>query len=153
MPDESRTSDPNLENCVPGRWRCPKCDFQLSSMNLNMAEGTVTSRNEPGERCPNDGSPMWRVSYRQAYEELCEVANSERFAAILVLERLVADEGASVTVLCENPEGHGPDNHAVEVCDAWTDYRDRRFYGPTLFAALSAAEDARSGASAERQEG
>lgn len=146
MMDEKRY--PNLENCVPGRWRCPKCNFSLSSMNLNLGNGTVSMRDEPGEKCPNDGSPMWRVSYKEAYEELCETANSERFASILVLERLVENEGASVLIVCENPEGTGPDNHAVEINDDWTNWRDRRFYGRTRFEALCAAEDERSKARA-----
>jgi hypothetical protein len=138
--------DPNLDNCVPGRWRCPKCKFELTSMNLNMGAGTVTMKDSPGVKCLNDGTPMWRVSYRDAYNELAELANSERFASICVIERLVEDEGAAVTICCPNPEGSGPDNHAVEVCDDWTEYEDRRFMGQTLFAALCAAEDARSAA-------
>lgn len=137
------TADQNLEHCVPGRWRCPKCKFELSVQSLNMGDGTVTASDKPGELCPNDGSPMWRVSYREAYEELCETANSERFAAICILERLVEDEGASLTFFCENPEGSGPDNHAVEVNDDWTGYADRRFCGRTRFDALCQAEDAR----------
>ena len=137
------TPDKNLEHCVPGRWRCPKCNFSLSVQSLNLGDGTVTMSDKPGEVCPNDGSPMWRVSYREAYEELCETANSERFAAICVLERLVEAEGASVTILCENPEGTGPDNHAIEVNDDWTGYQNRRFYGHSRFDALCKAEDAR----------
>lgn len=86
---------------------------------------------------------MWRVSYREAYEELCETANSERFAVVCVLERLVEQEGASVTFFCENPDGEGPNNHAVEVSDDWTNYQERRFYGHSRFEALCKAEDAR----------
>lgn len=49
---------------VPGVWRCAKCEFVLIQSNLNGQDGTVTARDEPGSKCPNDGSPMWRVSYR-----------------------------------------------------------------------------------------
>lgn len=51
---------------VPGTWCCAKCGFVLLQSNLNMADGTVTARDEPGTKCPNDGSPMWRRSW-QAY--------------------------------------------------------------------------------------
>lgn len=86
---------------------------------------------------------MWRVSYREAYEELAADQNSEVWASMAIINRLVEDEGASLTILCENPEGNGADNHAVEVCDGWTDYEYRRFYGHTRFDALCKAEDAR----------
>ena len=49
---------------VPGVWRCAKCSFTLVQSNLNAGDGTVTPRDEPGDKCPNDGSPLWRVSYR-----------------------------------------------------------------------------------------
>lgn len=54
---------------VPGSFRCAKCGFRLIQSNLNAQDGTITARDAPGDRCPNDGSPMWRVTYR---EELAE---------------------------------------------------------------------------------
>ena len=42
----------------------------------------------------------------------------------------------SVTILCDNEEGVGPDNCAVECFAEWTDYKERRFYGNTLYDAL-----------------
>jgi hypothetical protein len=55
---------------VPGLWRCAKCEFQLVQANLNAGDGTVTSRNEPGDRCPNCNVPLWRVSEREAGNEM-----------------------------------------------------------------------------------
>lgn len=49
---------------VPGVWRCAKCDFTLIQSNLNAADGSITARDNPGDKCPNDGAPLWRVSYR-----------------------------------------------------------------------------------------
>lgn len=49
------------------------------------------------------------------------------------------NEGASVLICCENPEGTGPDNHAVDVTDAWTNWQPFRFEGRTLLAALTNA--------------
>ena len=54
---------------VPGLLRCKKCGFELSKRVLNMAAGTVGANNDP-DVCPNDGSPMWRVSEREYREEL-----------------------------------------------------------------------------------
>jgi hypothetical protein len=136
-------TDNSLQHCVPGRWRCPKCNFVMQRVSLNFGDGTLTADSGPGEVCPNDGATMWRVSYREAYEEMCSVAQSERFASLAIIERLVETEGASVTILCENPEGSGPDNHAVLVSDDWTDWHEKRFEGRTRYEALCKAEDAR----------
>lgn len=130
---------------IPGRWRCAKCNFSLSTMSLNMGDGTVTMKDVPGEKCPNDGSPMWRVSYREAYEEMCNEANSEMYASMAIINRLRADEGASVIILCEAHD-RGLEHQGIAVNDDWTNYQDRYFYGQTLFDALSKAEDAKASA-------
>lgn len=56
-----------LEKLVyaPGIWSCPKCKFTLIQSNLNAADGTVTARDTPGDKCPNCDSPLWRVSWKQ----------------------------------------------------------------------------------------
>lgn len=54
--------DPNIH--VPGAWRCAKCGFRLQQMNLNAQDGTVTSRDQAGDVCPNDGAPLWRVTWK-----------------------------------------------------------------------------------------
>lgn len=70
------------------------------------------------------------------------LASMERnLAEIALIHELRREEGHSVTILCDNPEG--PPNNAVEVCGDWTDWQDRRFEGQTLLDALKAADDAR----------
>jgi len=54
--------DPNVH--VPGAYRCAKCGFRLQQMNLNAQDGTVTSRDQAGDVCPNDGAPLWRVTWK-----------------------------------------------------------------------------------------
>lgn len=49
----------------PGVFKCAKCNFQLVQKTLNTNTGSVTARDAVGEKCPNDGSPMWRVSYQE----------------------------------------------------------------------------------------
>ena len=49
----------------PGVFKCAKCNFQLVQASLNANTGTVSARDAPGAKCPNDGSPMWRVSYQE----------------------------------------------------------------------------------------
>lgn len=63
-------------------------------------------------------------------------------AEMSCIHALRADEGDSVTILCDNPEG--PPNNAVECCGAWTEWNDLRFDGETLLDALRAASVARN---------
>ena len=62
----------------PGVLRCAKCGFRLISSTLHVHSGAITPR-ETTEHCPNDGAPMWRVSW----EEECREADrlwDEQFA-------------------------------------------------------------------------
>lgn len=69
---------------APGLWRCPKCNFRLVQSNLNTGDGSVTARNEPGDKCPNCNGPLWRVSWKQDAMEnmdLVEKLSGEKAAA------------------------------------------------------------------------
>lgn len=75
---------------VPGLWRCPKCEFQLVQANLNARDGSVTCRDQPGDKCPNCNSPLWRVSERQAGNDMvrrCEASVVEAAALRDLLTR------------------------------------------------------------------
>lgn len=61
---------------VPGLWRCAKCEFTLTQMNLNASTGAVTARNEPGDKCPNCKGPLWRVTERAARQEAQRECNA-----------------------------------------------------------------------------
>lgn len=67
---------------VPGLWRCPKCRFSLLQSNLNMQDGTVTARDQPGSRCPNCDSPLWRVTERQAGNDMVDRAEEQMNRAV-----------------------------------------------------------------------
>jgi hypothetical protein len=79
----------------PGTWRCAKCNFTLIQSNLNVLDGTVTARDDPGEKCPNCAGPLWRVSEREeriAAMKLCNEQFDKLAAArarIVVLEGLI----------------------------------------------------------------
>lgn len=82
----------HLESLVycPGIWRCVKCDFRLIQSNLNANTGTVTARNDPGDKCPNCGSPLWRVSERQERIEAMEIAE-QQFGRADAAEKALAE--------------------------------------------------------------
>ncbi len=55
-----------------------------------------------------------------------------------LIEMLVADEGASLTINCPNPDFEGP-QRTIDVSDYWTEWHAARFEGDTLQASLEAA--------------
>ena len=79
---------------VPGMWHCAKCRFTLLQSNLNAATGDVSARDQPGDKCPNDGAPLWRVTYKQAYADM--MADAER----------VCIENQQLKLLLNTPELH-----------------------------------------------
>ncbi len=78
---------------VPGMWRCAKCGLYLIQSNLNAGDGTVTARDQAGETCPNDGAPLWRVSWREQAEELNRRLEDEVSARHRDLGRLMEAAG------------------------------------------------------------
>lgn len=62
---------------VPGTWCCPKCHFVLVQSNLNADDGSVTVRDQPGSKCPNCDSPLWRITWRKQAKEMGERAEQE----------------------------------------------------------------------------
>lgn len=62
---------------VPGEWRCPKCAFRLSQFTLFAESGGVGRRDDPGEKCPNCTTPLWRVSALEDRNEAIAAANKE----------------------------------------------------------------------------
>ncbi|HEX7874151.1 MAG TPA: hypothetical protein VF475_14655 [Sphingobium sp.] len=84
---------------VPGVWRCAKCQFQLIQSNLNAVDGTVTARDEAGDKCPNDGAPLWRVTWKAYATEQLERAEhmfNENRAEIARLREAVVIYGDRV---------------------------------------------------------
>lgn len=79
----------NPEIYVPGCWSCAKCHLVLVQSNLNAADGTVTARDTPGDKCPNCDSPLWRVTWKQQAKEMGDRAEQEILRS-LGLERELA---------------------------------------------------------------
>lgn len=67
----------------------------------------------------------------------------EELKPLRLIHELRADEGDSVTILCDNPNPGPSKSNAVECCGCWTDWKDRRFEGDSITEALKAAAEAR----------
>lgn len=56
---------------VPGVHRCPKCDLRTVSTTLHVAVGALSANNEP-QLCANGCGPMWKVTERDAGNEMAD---------------------------------------------------------------------------------
>lgn len=65
--------------------------------------------------------------------------DSAETALLATINYLRADEGDTVTLVCDNPDFNGQPNNAVDCNGSWTDWNDKRFTGDSLFTALNAA--------------
>ena len=63
---------------------------------------------------------------------------------VQLIEELRAPEGASVLILCQNPDFNGQKNEAVVIQAPATDWKEERFDGDTLVEALRNAASALS---------
>lgn len=61
----------------------------------------------------------------------------------LIVEELRANEGASVEILCDNPDFNGQPNCVVVLYDDWTHWKEQRFGADTVLEALRAAKTVR----------
>lgn len=58
---------------------------------------------------------------------------------VLALNELRWQEGASVSIHCDNPDFNGLSNSAIEVSDDWTGWQPLRFVGDNVLEALESA--------------
>lgn len=54
---------------VPGEWHCPMCSFRLHSRVLYAQTGDVGVNRKQAEPCPNDGTEMQPLTWKQDAEE------------------------------------------------------------------------------------
>lgn len=78
----------------PGVFKCAKCNFELVQKTLNGLDGTVSARDAVGEKCPNDGWPMWRVSYMEDNAQAWKMGEEQFDRATLAEAREKELEGA-----------------------------------------------------------
>jgi hypothetical protein len=94
---------------VPGQWRCPKCKFVLSQMNLNASDGAVTARDDAGDNCPNCDKPLWRVTWKDDAMEMaarCEEQMTRAVNAESEIQRLRIAMAQACDLAAERVLGH-----------------------------------------------
>ncbi len=53
---------------MPGAFRCPTCGFQWSKQTISPGGIGTTEADRESDPCPNDGTPMVHVTYREQLE-------------------------------------------------------------------------------------
>jgi hypothetical protein len=68
---------------IPGAFKCPQCGFVLTKTCINADTGEMGTREQEreSEPCPNDGTMLVHVTYRERLEEY-----DQRFTAALADE-------------------------------------------------------------------
>jgi hypothetical protein len=125
---------------VPGYWRCPKCEFRLTTSIFYAKTGNIGVDRKTPDPCPNDGTVMEPITWEFEAGELSKRISDA--VAMGMIHDLRKGQGASVTIVCDNEEGTGADNNAVDVCGEWTDWKDKRFIGKDVRDALWKARSA-----------
>lgn len=76
---------------MPGQFRCPQCDFQWSIQTINVASGQIgtTEENRQTPDCPNDGTRMVNVTYREQLEAYADRLKEELDARDALNEEII----------------------------------------------------------------
>lgn len=74
---------------IPGVWACNQCKFQLIASNLYVQDGTIGPDTDTVPLCPNDGTLMRRVTWKERVSGLDKYAG-ERLNEIDTLKAEVA---------------------------------------------------------------
>lgn len=59
---------------APGEWFCAKCGFRGHQRTLYAQTGAVGVNRRESDPCPNDDTPLERVTWRQDAEEANQIA-------------------------------------------------------------------------------
>ena len=64
---------------MPGQFRCPQCAFEWSIQTINVARGEIgtTEADRQTPDCPNDGTRMVMVTYREQLEAYADRLTEE----------------------------------------------------------------------------
>lgn len=75
---------------VPGEYRCPTCLFRLTSHKLYTATGTTGPNDDAPEPCPNDGTALEQLTWKESADEAHESAH-QIMARCLRAESRISD--------------------------------------------------------------
>jgi hypothetical protein len=86
---------------VPGLRKCAKCGFVLVTSNLHAHTGAVTANDKAGT-CPNCNVPLWRVTERDAGNDMVDRATEQVARAVAAEKRVSELEGENERLRSEN---------------------------------------------------
>ena len=109
---------------MPGQFRCPKCDFQWSIQTINVACGEIgtTEQDRQTPDCPNDGTRMVCVTYKEQLEAYAERLKEEfdtRDVLVAALRGLMnlTDQGREGGMVLSRYDGKPITNGDQDIID------------------------------------
>jgi hypothetical protein len=93
---------------IPGCFRCPQCGFVLTKACLNPDTGDVGTREQEreSEPCPNDGTMLIHVTYREQLE-VYDARLREEFARFDAHTKAVAEFLSEMYAIMVDPLADG----------------------------------------------
>jgi hypothetical protein len=87
---------------IPGVFRCPKCDFELSKQTMCVATGNIGTheRDRQSEECPNDGTWMVPVTYQERVAQYADLFEETLTALELAVQELGHEWGEDLRLEC-----------------------------------------------------
>lgn len=145
----------DLKKDLPQRLlSCPFCGGEAALNSVRYCDETRkfqkwTQEEYYGVNCVQCGAKTSTIRGEEKEEEAAAVWNRRAHSPAekedqdwnirKYIDFLRADEGDSVTILCDNPDFNGQPNCAIECNGYWTNWEDRRYAGDTIEAALELA--------------
>lgn len=123
--------DDVLDLYVPGRLRCPKCRFELTKATIFVQSGDIGASKaevyQQSEPCPNDGTLMDRVTWREeadANRQYAERLINEIIEAVGVKSLPEAME--AIKIAREEAMFVTPEKPATTLKEAWEKFSNEQ---------------------------
>lgn len=158
----NETPDDRDNIYAPGEWRCPKCNFALSKLTIFTRSGDVGVSERDAidaEPCPNDGTAMVRVRWReraadnynayvQLVDDICKATGTDSLPAAL---RAATNSCSSQTPASSPQSGSVEQQTVAELRRRVIASNGQRAHVDALLAAVRADKDKTDGADIEER--
>ena len=155
VPEDCWATGPNTGNPIEDLVVCSGCRANhFIDQSLSTSPPPTQERLPPHElesaRIFGDTIEHWKIrvgalcrerdELRQRLDELEDADTQERDEAWGIINTLRAEEGAFVTIYCDNPDFNGQPNSKISVCASWTNWEEMMFGGDSVIEALRSAK-------------
>lgn len=116
-----------------------KAGIEISGIETNIERPAPIPVNGPGAVVPAEGVTMAEAQAELTHLIDAELAKRNSGKEWAIIQELREEEGAAITLICDNPDFHGP-SAGVDYCAECTGWHPQRFSGENVLEALTAAK-------------